>query len=166
MKSTYSSWFKMDYNLSIKEAEQALLKIKASKKNLYEEESMAAFSKIAQAYSLIARCDEVFYYANLSEKLIKNEKISAGYKQVLYGAKSLAYRQKGDYKSAFLEINNAMNLTINSCSFQLSTLPRSLSCKRIKSRLTSSEISSSLSIQSFNSSQSFLIAKPNVFAMS
>lgn len=110
MKSTYSSWFKMDYNLSIKEAEQALLKIKASKKNLYEEESMAAFSKIAQAYSLIARCDEVFYYANLSEKLIKNEKISAGYKQVLYGAKSLAYRQKGDYKSAFLEINNAMNL--------------------------------------------------------
>ena len=113
MKSTYTSWFDKNYNLAISQTQEVLSKIEKQNETLYAEELITALSKLAQIYSFIGKTERVFYYANIAEKIMKDNIVSNGYKQVLYGAKSLAYRHQGDYTNALKEINIAIELLSN-----------------------------------------------------
>jgi tetratricopeptide (TPR) repeat protein len=110
MKSTYRSWFAMDYDLAIKQINEALTIIR-KEADKYKGEKMMALSKLAQIYSLKGDYKKVFSYAEQAKDLMNDNDISVGTKRVMHGIISMAYRHIGDYKKALEEINKSIFLS-------------------------------------------------------
>jgi tetratricopeptide (TPR) repeat protein len=108
MKSTYSSWVLKQYALSISQLEEVIELMNGGIG--YGEERIMTLSKLAQTYSYLGDYNKVLSSTENATQLLNDESLSFLWKQIIYCARSLSYRHKGDYKSALKEINSAINL--------------------------------------------------------